>query len=98
MLGGTSRTRSTLGDQLFVGRFAHAVEQLAAALPDDANEAVAHAAEEVLADLFTPLRAYASIPELAVRVAGGRLEVTVHPRRYAGVSLEELTLSLGGRG
>jgi type VI secretion system ImpB/VipA family protein len=96
VLGGTSRTRATLGDQLFVGRFAHAVEQLAAALPDDTTEAVAAAAEEVLADLFTPLRAYASVPELAVRVVGGRLEVTVHPRRYAGVTLEELTLSLGG--
>lgn len=84
---------STLADQLFVGRLANAIEQLAAALPGDADpNAAGEVARLTLAELFE--NAGPSGPEIAVKVDSARrvLEVTVRPRRFAGVSLEEITL------
>ncbi len=82
----------TLGDQLFIGRFASAVQQVAAALPSDVDgHAGAEAAKIALSELFEG--AGPSGPELSARIASGTLEVKVRPRRFAGVALEELTLS-----
>jgi predicted component of type VI protein secretion system len=84
---------STLADQLFVGRLAAAIDQLAAAIPADTDpKAASEVARVALADLFT--NAPPSGPEIDVRVDSNRrqLEVTVRPRRYAGVSMEEVTL------
>ena len=84
---------TTLPDQLFVGRFARAVQQIAGAIPADTD---ARKAEEVariaLSEMFD--RAAPSGPEVLTKVdaARGQLTVTVRPRRFAGISLEELTL------
>jgi len=91
--GGNGATTSTLGDQIFVGRFARAVQQVAAAIPAGTEP---RAAEEVariaLAELFE--RAAPSGPEIVAKVEPARnaLTVTVRPRRFAGVTMEELTL------
>jgi len=90
---GSGATTATLADQLFIGRFARAVQQVASALPHDTDP---RAAEEVaritLMELFG--RAPPSGPEIVVKVdaARGQLAVTVRPRRFAGISLEEITL------
>jgi type VI secretion system protein ImpC len=81
-----------LGDQLFVGRFASAVQQVAAALPSDVDAAAgAQAAEIALSELFE--NASPAGPEVTARIASGKLEVKVRPRRHAGIALEELTLA-----
>jgi type VI secretion system ImpB/VipA family protein len=91
--GGNGATTATLADQLFVGRFARAVQQVAAAIPHDTDT---RAAEEVarisLMELFA--NAPPAGPEVAAKVDGarGQLAVTVRPRRFAGISLEEITL------
>ena len=91
---GASAT-TALPDQLFAGRLAHAIEQLAAALPASVEpDAGARVAEAALADLFVGGKG----PEIEARIRAGVLEVSVRPRRYAGTSLDEITLSaaLGG--
>ena len=91
--GGQGAPSGTLADQLFVGRFARAVQQIASAIPVGTEP---RAAEEVariaLAGMFD--RAAPSGPEIAAKVDATRsaLTVTVRPRRFAGISLEELTL------
>jgi type VI secretion system ImpC/EvpB family protein/type VI secretion system ImpB/VipA family protein len=91
--GGQAAATTTLADQLFVGRFGRAVQQVASAIPLGTE---ARAAEEVariaLAELFD--RAPPAGPEIVARVdaARGALTVTVRPRRFAGVALEEITL------
>jgi type VI secretion system ImpB/VipA family protein len=83
---------ATLGDQLFVGRFANAVQQVAAAIPSDAPaKAGAEAAEIALCELFAGVGHAA--PEIRAKINGGRMEVTVRPRRFAGVGIEEFTLA-----
>jgi type VI secretion system ImpC/EvpB family protein/type VI secretion system ImpB/VipA family protein len=88
---GNQAAASTLGDQLFVGRFARAVQQVAAAIPMGTEP---RAAEEVariaLMELFE--RAAPAGPEVAAKVERDALTVTVRPRRFAGIALEELTL------
>ena len=90
---GTGAAAGTLGDQLFVGRFARAVQQVAAAIPVDTDP---RAAEEVaritLAEMFD--HAAPAGPEVVTKVdaARGSLTVTVRPRRFAGITVEELTL------
>jgi hypothetical protein len=80
-----------LGDQLFVGRFARAVEQLAAALPAGVDPARGRqVAELVLGELFRT--APPAGPELEIAIQNDRIEVTVRPRRYAQVRLPEITL------
>jgi hypothetical protein len=91
--GGNTPSSVTLPDQLFVGRFARAVQQVAAAIPTGTEP---RAAEEVariaLHELFE--RAAPPGPEITTKVdaARGALTVTVRPRRFAGIALEELTL------
>ncbi len=91
---GTGGPNVTLGDQLFVRRFASALQQVGAALPVDVDSrAGEEAARLALAELFP--NAPPSGPEITARIRGDRrLEVTVHPRRYAGIALEEVTLSV----
>ncbi|HEX3344619.1 MAG TPA: type VI secretion system contractile sheath large subunit, partial [Polyangiaceae bacterium] len=90
---GPAAATGTLADQIFVGIFARAVQQVAAAIPVGTEP---RAAEEVariaLAELFE--RAPPPGPEITARVdpKRGALEVTVRPRRFAGIALEELTL------
>jgi predicted component of type VI protein secretion system len=90
---GPGAASGTLGDQIFTGLFARAVQQVAAAIPVGSDP---RAAEEVariaLAEMFE--RAAPPGPEIVTRVdpKRGSLEVTVRPRRFAGISLEELTL------
>jgi type VI secretion system protein ImpC len=91
--GGSGPTTSTLADQLFVGRFARAVQQVAAAIPADTEPRKAEEVARIaLAELFE--NAPPSGPEILAKVdpARGALTITVRPRRFAGVSMEELTL------
>lgn len=84
---------STLSDQLFVGRLAGAVEQLAAAIPEGSDpQAIVEVVRVTLAELFAT--APPSGPDTEVRIDPQRrqLQVTVRPRRFAGVSVEEVTL------
>jgi type VI secretion system protein ImpC len=86
-----AESAATLGDQLFVGRFAHAVQQVAAALPADVDPlAGAKAAAVALLELFSD--AGPAGPEMSASISGGTLQVTVRPRRFAGVGVEEITL------
>jgi type VI secretion system ImpB/VipA family protein len=91
--GGNGPSAGTLADQLFVGRFARAVQQVAGAIPAGTTP---QAAEEVaciaLSELFG--RAPPAGPEISAKVDPVRnaLTVTVRPRRFAGIGLEELTL------
>ncbi|HEY3816648.1 MAG TPA: type VI secretion system contractile sheath large subunit [Polyangiaceae bacterium] len=90
---GPGASTGTLADQIFVGIFARAVQQVAGAIPVGTEP---RAAEDVarisLAEMFE--RAAPPGPEIAARVdtKRGSLEVTVRPRRFAGITLEELTL------
>jgi type VI secretion system protein ImpC len=88
---GCGPASGTLGDQLFVGRFARAVQQVAAAIPAGTDP---RAAEEVariaLSEMFD--HAAPAGPEVATKVERDALTVTVRPRRFAGIALEELTL------
>jgi hypothetical protein len=69
------------------------VQQVAAAIPVDTDP---RAAEEVaritLAEMFD--HAAPAGPEVVTKVdaARGSLTVTVRPRRFAGITVEELTL------
>ncbi|MBX3261212.1 MAG: type VI secretion system contractile sheath large subunit [Labilithrix sp.] len=83
-----------LADQLFVARLAKAIVQLAAAIPSDTpDDAARDVARVALADLFgdAPRR-----PELEIALTGAPrcLEVTVRPRGFFGVRLEEATLGV----
>jgi hypothetical protein len=86
----------TLGDQLFVARVAHAVVQLAAAIPRDTPPAAAReVARLALADLFAkaaPAAARAPEADVALVQDEALLEVTVRPRGFLGVGLAEVTL------
>lgn len=89
---GTSAAASTtLGDQLFVARVGQAVLQLASALPRDTPAAaVAEVAQVVLGELFG---GHAVGLELAVAGEPPVLEVTVRPRGFLRLRLEEATLA-----
>jgi predicted component of type VI protein secretion system len=87
--GADTGASSTLADQLFVGRLARAILQVAGAIPaGTAPEAAAEVAHITLAALFPK----ATGPELRVQVVRDALQVVVRPRRFGGVSLDEVTL------
>ncbi|HEY6459874.1 MAG TPA: type VI secretion system contractile sheath large subunit, partial [Polyangiaceae bacterium] len=91
--GGQGPSDATLADQLFVGRFARAVQQVAAAIPAGTDaSAAAEVARIALSEMFE--RAAPPGPEIVAKVdaARGALNVTIRPRRFAGVSMDELTL------
>jgi type VI secretion system protein ImpC len=80
-----------LGDQLFVARMSHAIEQLAAAIPAGTPEdAIRDVTRVALTELF---KGKGGAPDLQVAIGKEHLEVTVIPKRYAGVTLSEFTLS-----
>ena len=100
---GDAPAETTLGDQLFAARVASAVEQLAAAIPEDTpDSAVSEVARVTMAELFS-IASAPRAPEVSVRVvshgsahgsgAKKALEVTVRPHGFASVELEELTFS-----
>lgn len=92
--GGTAAAASLgLADQLFVARVAQAVVQLAAAIPRETPPAAAcDVARLALADLFGAEAS--NRPAIDVSIAGAppRLEVTVRPRGFFDVRLEEAIL------
>jgi hypothetical protein len=93
--GGTAAAASLgLADQLFVARVAQAVVQLAAAIPRETPPAAAcEVARLALADLFGGQAS--NRPALDVTIAGAppSLEVTVKPRGFFDVRLDEATLA-----
>ncbi|MCA9626099.1 MAG: type VI secretion system contractile sheath large subunit [Myxococcales bacterium] len=90
--GDAANASSSLADQLFVGRFSHAVEMVAAAIPTHAApNAAADVARIALDDFFKNPPPVG--PEIDAKVKDGLLEVTVRPRRFAGITLQEVTLA-----
>ncbi|MCA9647689.1 MAG: type VI secretion system contractile sheath large subunit [Myxococcales bacterium] len=90
--GDAAPASASLADQLFVGRFSHAVEMVAAAIPAHASpNAAADVARIALADFFKNPPPVG--PEIDAKARDGLLEVTVRPRRFAGIGLSEVTLA-----
>ncbi len=91
---GTSAAASTtLGDQLFVARVGQAVLQLAAAIPRGTPPAAAaEVARVVLEELFAGQGGARPELELAIQGEPPTLELTVRPRGFLGLRLEEATL------
>lgn len=90
-IGANVHAELGLGDQLFVGRLARAVEQLASAIPPGTDPAAARDVVRLaLHELFGA--AAPPGPEIDAEVSATRLEVTVRPRRFADVRLPEITL------
>jgi predicted component of type VI protein secretion system len=85
--------RVALGDQLFVARLAQFLRALCAKIPGSSDAAqvqpVVEAAVWTLFEDAPPAGA-----ELAVVVARGAVRVTVRPRRFLGVALEEVALEV----
>ena len=91
---GDSPAELTLADQLFAARVANAIEQLAAAIPEGApTDAVTDVTRVTMAELFA-IGTAPHAPEVLVQVdaAKRQLMVTVRPRGFVGVQLEEMTL------
>ena len=89
--------RVSLGDQLFVARFVQFLRALCTKIPPSSDPAeVQPVIEGALWALLE--NAAPSGPELAVRAKqtgdGTAVEVTIRPRRFLGVSLEELSLEM----
>jgi predicted component of type VI protein secretion system len=90
--GGASA--ATLPDQLFISRFARAVHSVAGAIPAETDPRKAEQVARIaLADVFVD--AAPPGPDLTPRVDAEKatLSVTVRPRRFAGVGLEEITIA-----
>jgi hypothetical protein len=90
--GAASAATHSLADQMFVARVANAIVQLAAAIPANTPEgAVRDVVRVALAELFGDT---AKKPDVDVKVTGmpAMLEVTLRPRGFGGVKLEEATL------
>jgi type VI secretion system protein ImpC len=85
---------ATLPDQLFIARFARAVHSVASAVPADTDPRKAEQVARIaLADIFVD--AAPPGPDLVPHVdaARGSLSVTVRPRRFGGVDLDEVTIA-----
>lgn len=90
-VGPDAPANARLGDQLFVARLSHVVEQLAAALPSDAPAtAVRDVVRLTLAELF---KAGGKRVDVDVEVRPDVLSVTVRPGGFAGISLPEVGLA-----
>jgi hypothetical protein len=90
--GAAAPATHSLADQLFIARTANAIIQLAAAIPASTPEGAARDVVKLaLADLFGPT---AKQPNVEVKIAGApaMLEVTLHPKGFHGLKLEEITL------
>jgi len=83
----------SLGDQLFVGRLAQFTRTLCSKLPAGADPAelqpVVEAAVWTLFENAPPAG-----PELTVRTKPNAVELTVRPRRFLGVTLEEISMEV----
>lgn len=83
--------QASLGDQLFVARLAQQLEWLGQRIVREGHHANPRRALEAgLGELFR--NAPPSGPELEVALGDDAAEVTIRPRRFLGVGLEELTL------
>jgi hypothetical protein len=81
-----------LGDQLFAARFSHAVEQLAAAIPQGTDpKAIGEVTQLTMAELFA--KSPQPHPQIDVSVGSDSIDVTIRPRGFMGVQIEELELS-----
>jgi len=81
-----------LGDQLFCARFSHAVEQLAASIPTGTDpKAIGEVCQITFAELFA--KAPQPHPQVDVAVGKDSIDVTVRPRGFMGVQIEEIALS-----
>ncbi len=92
--GTSAAASSTLAEQLFVARVGQAVLQLAAAIPRDTPPSVAlEVARVTLAELFSG--SPGKVPALDLAISGDPpvLELTVRPRGFLGLRLEEATLA-----
>ena len=80
-----------LGDQLFVTRVARLVMQIAAAIPQGTDEQAARDVVRIsLAEVFG---SSPNTPEISVAMArsGAAMEVTLRPRGFQGVRIDEVT-------
>ena len=90
--GGDSPPELTLPDQLLVSRIAHAVEQIAEALPPGVDSAAASEVSRlVLAGLFPGAGKH--VPEIRAQVSGRRLEVVILPHRFGNITLGEIAFA-----
>lgn len=90
--GAAAAATHSLGDQLFIARAANAIIQLASAIPASTPEGAARDVVRVaLAELWGQT---AKQPEIDVKVGGApaMLEVTLRPKGFHGLKLEEITL------
>jgi predicted component of type VI protein secretion system len=88
--------RAPLGDQLFVGRVVQFLRALGGKIgPDEAPAQVKKVLEAALWELFRDAPAGMEL-EVDVSRGGHGLEgtVTLHPRRFHGVSMESITLGV----
>jgi hypothetical protein len=89
--------RVSLGDQLFVARLAQFLRALCSKIPPDSDPAeVTPVVEGAVWALFED--AAPAGPQLTVKTnpgsGGGVVDVTVRPRRFLGVSIEEISLEM----
>ncbi len=85
--------QATLVDQLFVARLAQYLNALGSRISrDEAHGDVKTFLEAAIGELFR--NAPPSGPEIAVSTDGGTIAVTIRPRRFLGVSMEEITLGV----
>lgn len=90
--GAAAAATHSLDDQLFIARVTHAIIQIAAAIPASTSEdAVRDVVKVALGELFGEA---GNRPELDVKITGAPacLEVTIRPRGFLGLKLEEAIL------
>jgi type VI secretion system ImpB/VipA family protein len=82
-----------LADALFVGSLVRALRELTDAIPASTADAkIGEVAVVVVRDLLS--MAPRPGPEVEARAADGVLRVSIRPRRFAGVTLEEIALEV----
>ncbi len=85
--------QASLSDQLFVARLAQYLRALGAKIGrDEPADDVKQFLEAAVGEMFR--NAAPSGPEVTVSVSGGEASVTIRPRRFLGVSMEEITLGV----
>jgi hypothetical protein len=85
--------RVPLGDQLFVARLAQFLRRLGAGLPSNATAAETQPVVE--AAVFALFDGVGSAsPEVRVTATANAATITVRPRRFLGVGLEEIELEI----
>lgn len=83
----------SLGDQLFVARLVQFLRALCARIPQGSDPAeVQPVIEAATWELFD--KAPPAGPELTVKATANAVQITVRPRRFLGVTLEEVALEI----